>query len=144
MYSQIYMMIACLAIALAAGATYALVTDGGRIKQTTASAIIAAESVIPEPPTRTPRQTEPPKPVLPAVAERLRADLAASLDLQADDVLVTNVERVTWPDGCLGLGGPAESCLMARVEGYRVVLSAGFGRYTYRTNLDGSSVRIDP
>ena len=144
MYSQIYMMIACLAIALAAGATYALVTDGGRLSQTTASALDAVESVVPEPPTRAPVDTKPPQPALPAVAERLRADLAASLGRPVEDVVVVSAERVTWPDSCLGLGGPDESCLMALVEGYRVVLSVGFGRYTYRTNLDGSAVRVDP
>ena len=144
MYSQLYMMIACLAIALAAGATYALVTDGGRLEATTAAAIQAAQAVVPEAPTRAPIDNAPPKPALPPIAEHLRAHLADSLDRPIDEVVVVNVERATWPDGCLGLGSPTEMCTLALVEGYRIVLSVGFGRYTYRSNLDGSVVRSEP
>lgn len=143
MYSQLYLTIACLAVALAAGATYALVTDGGRLQSTTAAAIEAARSTIPQPPEREAVETAP-KPVLPSIAEHLRAQLAQSLGISPQDVVVVGVERVTWPDGCLGLGSPQELCTQALVEGYNVILSAGFGRYTYRTNLDGSVVRVDP
>jgi hypothetical protein len=60
-----------------------------------------------------------------------------------ESVVVVNAERNTWTDSCFGLGGPAESCAQMMVEGYRVVLSTGFGRYTYRTNLDGSISRTE-
>lgn len=144
MHGQIYLGIACLAIALAAGATYALVTEGGKVRTTTASALIAAQSVVPEPPVRNDtKDNAPPKPALPVVAERLRAELAAALSVSPESVVVVNAEERTWTDSCLGLGGPAESCAQMMVEGYRVVLSSGFGRYTYRTNLDGSAVRTE-
>lgn len=144
MHGQIYLAVACIAIALAAGATYALVTDGGKISATTASAIDAAQSVVPHPPVRNDaRDTAPPKPKLPRVAELLRAQLASSLNVTPESVVVVNAERNTWTDSCFGLGGPAESCAQMMIEGYRVVLSAGFGRYTYRTNLDGSVIRTE-
>lgn len=143
MHGQIYLGVACIAIALAAGATYALVTEGGKIRSTTASAIEAAQSVVPTPPTRNTKDNAPPKPELPQVAERLRAELAASLAVPPETVIVVNAEQRTWTDSCFGLGGPAESCAAVMIEGYRVVLSTGFGRYTYRTNLDGSSIRTE-
>lgn len=143
MHGQIYLIIACLSIALAGGATYALVTDGGKIKATTAAAIVAAQSTVPQPPAREREDIDPPKPTLPAAAEYLRIELAQSLNLSPDEVVVMNAERATWTDSCLGLGGPAESCALMMTEGYRVVLSAGFGRYTYRTNLDGSVIRTE-
>lgn len=51
--------------------------------------------------------------------------------------------RETWSDGCLGLGGPAELCLAALTEGWRVELidTATGKSYVYRTNLDGTQVR---
>lgn len=145
MHSQVYLTIACISVALAAGATYALVTDGGRVTTTTAAAIEAAQSIVPKPitPSGTGSAATPPQPVLPTAVESLRAQLAVSLGRTPEEVTATNVERRTWSDGCLGLGGPSESCAAVLVEGYRVVFSAGFGRYTYRMNIDGSVVRVE-
>jgi hypothetical protein len=50
---------------------------------------------------------------------------------------------VDWPDGCLGLGGPAELCLAAITPGYAVTLEANGEQYAYRTNLEGTAVRAD-
>ncbi len=144
MHSQVYLTIACLAVALAAGATYALVTDGGRVKVSTAAVIEATKAVVPNPPaSNKPLEAKTPQPELPVVAEQLRRELAASLGASVDEVTVNNLERRTWPDLCLGLPQANEMCGQSMVEGYRVVLSSGFGRYTYRTSLDGSLVRVE-
>lgn len=51
-------------------------------------------------------------------------------------------EPVEWSDSCLGLGGPAESCLMAITPGYRVTFEARGASYEVRTDETGSAVRF--
>ena len=83
-----------------------------------------------------------PDAVATAVKTTLRQELG-EVSLQ-----VENYSRETWSDGCLGLGGPAESCFAALTEGWRVeVIDTATGtRYVYRTNRDGAQVRqeIEP
>ena len=81
-------------------------------------------------------------PVEPAAAAA-RKDLAASLGVSEGSVVILLVEKKTWNDGCLGLGGPAESCLQALVEGYRVELTASGKTYVYRTDATGASARAE-
>lgn len=69
-----------------------------------------------------------------ALAERLQADVAA--------ITVQKVEAVDWPDSCLGVANPAESCLAVITPGYRVLLDVDGASYQVNTNLDGSSWRI--
>ncbi|MEM9215211.1 MAG: YbaY family lipoprotein [Cyanobacteria bacterium P01_F01_bin.150] len=56
---------------------------------------------------------------------------------------IDQYRRESWSDSCLGLGGPAESCLAALTEGWRVAIVdlTTDQRYVYRTNLGGDSIR---
>ena len=56
---------------------------------------------------------------------------------------IDQYSQETWSDGCLGLGGPAESCLAALTDGWQVEIVdlETSQRYIYRTNLRGDSVR---
>ena len=81
-------------------------------------------------------------PVEPAAAAA-RADLAAKLGVEERSIVIMLVEEKTWSDGCLGLGGPAESCLMALVDGFRVEMEAKGKTYVYRTDKTGTSVRAE-
>ena len=56
---------------------------------------------------------------------------------------IDQYRRKTWSDSCLGLGGPAESCLAALTDGWQVEIVAlsTAQRYVYRTTLSGDSVR---
>jgi hypothetical protein len=77
----------------------------------------------------------------PAAVDKVRQDLASRLGLALDQIQVTSVEPMEWSDGCLGLGKPDESCLMAIVSGYRITLSANGTTYTFRTDDNGSQIR---
>lgn len=68
--------------------------------------------------------------------------LAAEHGLSVEAIAVVNVAAVDWTDSCLGLGGPAESCLAAITPGYQVQLEADGVEYEVRTDADGSAVRI--
>ncbi|MGQ9865683.1 MAG: hypothetical protein ACUVSQ_05265 [Pseudanabaenaceae cyanobacterium] len=54
---------------------------------------------------------------------------------------VQTVEAQTWPNGCLGLGGPDELCTQALVPGWRIVLTDGSRRYGFRSDRAGRQVR---
>lgn len=77
----------------------------------------------------------------PLAVEKVREALATRLGIAIDQVKVTGFEPVDWTDGCLGLGQPNESCLMAIVPGYRVRLEANGTAYVFRTDLGGDQVR---
>ena len=79
-------------------------------------------------------------PIEPAAAAA-RADLAAKLSVEERSIVIMSVQEETWTDGCLGLGGPAESCLQALVDGFRVEMLAGGETCYYRTDKTGASRR---
>jgi hypothetical protein len=81
-------------------------------------------------------------PVPPAV-DAARTALAEEHGVETSDILILEAHEREWSDGCLGLGGPAESCLAAITPGYEVVMTHDGNEYTYRTNADGTSVRED-
>lgn len=58
-------------------------------------------------------------------------DLAATLDLAAEDVSVVDVEEVTWRDGSLGCAEKGMSYTQALVDGQRIVLEVDGTRYEY-------------
>lgn len=81
-------------------------------------------------------------PVPPAV-QAAKDALAERLDIEAKSILVLEAHEKEWSDSCLGLGGPAESCLAAITPGYDVLMTFNETEYRYRTNADGSSVRAE-
>lgn len=72
-----------------------------------------------------------------------RKNLAAKLSVDEKSIVIMKVEEQTWTDGCLGLGGPAESCLQALVPGFKVELLAKEKTYFYRTDKTGASLRAE-
>lgn len=81
-------------------------------------------------------------PVEPAAAIA-RKDLAAKLSVGEKSIVILQITDTTWSDGCLGLGGPAESCLQALVPGFKVEMLAKGKTYFYRTDKTGSIVRSE-
>lgn len=80
---------------------------------------------------------------VPAVVDRLKADLAARLGVPAGGISVVTLEPFTWPDGCLGLGGPGVVCTQALVPGWLAVLRAPDGK-EYRYRGSGDRFAIEP
>jgi hypothetical protein len=70
--------------------------------------------------------------------------IAVAAGLPAAEVLIVDLEERTWTDSCLGLGGPAESCLLVMTPGFRIQAAAAGRLYTLHTNMDGSAIRQDP
>lgn len=81
-------------------------------------------------------------PVEPA-ATLARKDLASRLSVGEKSIVIIQITEATWNDGCLGLGGPAESCLQALVPGFKIEMLAKGKTYFYRTDKTGSMVRVE-
>lgn len=81
-------------------------------------------------------------PVPDAVAA-VREMVATELGVEEGGVIVMSANEKEWSDSCLGLGGPAESCLMAITPGYEVTVLAESEERVYRTNADGSVIRAE-
>jgi hypothetical protein len=68
--------------------------------------------------------------------------LSQKLGIAEDKITFVSAGMVEWTDSCLGLGGPAESCLQAITPGYKVTLEAAGQQYEVRTDETGGIVRI--
>lgn len=80
---------------------------------------------------------------LPATVETsVLQDIATTSNVPIASLQVSSSRPEAWPDGCLGLGGPDEICTFAIVDGWEVIASDGAQQWVYRTNSDGSVVRL--
>ncbi|MGB2694050.1 MAG: hypothetical protein WBD55_02545 [Dehalococcoidia bacterium] len=72
-----------------------------------------------------------------------REELADQFNGKLADIdLLSNVP-IAWPDACLGLGEPGETCAQVETVGFRIVLVLGESRYIYRTNESGTDIRLE-
>lgn len=79
----------------------------------------------------------------PVAVVKARAALATELNVGIETITVESYEPQEWSDSCLGLGGPAESCLAAIHPGWQVILLVGDGEnYEVRTDELGEIIRI--
>ncbi|WP_413161924.1 hypothetical protein ACL6C3_24395 [Capilliphycus salinus ALCB114379] len=91
-------------------------------------------------------QAHPPEQVdsLPSgVAEAVRQELSQQTGVSPEKLTITDVERQTWPNTCLGLAQSDELCGQMLVEGWRVVVSNGRQSWVYRTDLNGRVIRLE-
>ncbi len=80
---------------------------------------------------------------LPGAVRAARSSLAIRLNTEDTSITVVDSQETEWSDSCLGLGGPAESCLAVITPGYGIVLGHLRDEYRYRTNSDGTVVRAE-
>ncbi len=78
---------------------------------------------------------------VPQAVAAVKAHVAQTEGVSEGQVIVLTAFEKEWSDSCLGLGGPAESCLTVITSGYEVTVQAGGSEYIYRTNEDGSQIR---
>ncbi len=79
-----------------------------------------------------------------SVEQAVRQDLSQRLNVPLQDVKLVRFTPQTWSDGCLGLGGAAESCLQAQVEGWRVEVIHNQQTWIYRTDKTANVIRLEP
>ncbi len=98
--------------------------------------------------TSIPESTEIPAVETPAgnsadtITSAATAYLAGELGVTAEEIEVVSAEPTEFSDSCLGLGGPAESCLQAITPGWLVMLSVAGQEYELHTDETGQQVRL--
>jgi hypothetical protein len=78
----------------------------------------------------------------PVAVVKARETLATYLNIAVEEVPFGPYERAEWTDSCLGLGGPAESCLAAEFPGWQVIFEVDGTSYEVRTDELGDIIRI--
>jgi len=75
---------------------------------------------------------------------RAKSFLADKLNINNEPIQIVNVQRVQWPDTCLGVQQPGIMCAMHVVDGFKITLSANGQSYEVHSNLDGSQIVLVP
>ncbi|MCU0552660.1 MAG: hypothetical protein MUC48_25300 [Leptolyngbya sp. Prado105] len=78
-----------------------------------------------------------------AIATKVRQAASKEFNVPLRDLQVVSFTQETWSDGCLGLGGAAELCSQALVEGWRVEVSSGARNWIYRTDKTANTIRLE-
>jgi hypothetical protein len=65
------------------------------------------------------------------MVEVARKDLAFQLKIPAEDIKINSIEKVVWPDTCLGGKRHSRCGILVSVPGYKVVFYALDQRYEY-------------
>jgi len=78
---------------------------------------------------------------VPKAVSAVKTYVAQKAGVSEGLVIVMTAYEKEWSDSCLGLGGPAESCLAAITPGYEITVQVKGAEQKYRTNADGSEIR---
>ena len=74
----------------------------------------------------------------PVALHEARRQLSEGLGVTEAQLSVKELERVEWPDACLGAAGDDEVCAEVITPGFRIVLQARGGEYVYHSDLSGN------
>jgi len=86
--------------------------------------------------------TQLPTAAPPQVIDAVESQLPTLLSMDVNSFQLVSSEAVNWPDSCLGLGGPAESCAQVITPGYRVIVDVNGTQYEIHTDTSGDIVRV--
>ena len=98
-------------------------------------------------------QANPPAtPVNPALEEALPPDVALnvqnfiseSMGVPVESIQIKNVEKMDWPNGCLGLPEGDEACVEAITPGWLLTFNIDDQEYRYRVDETGTVIRQEP
>ncbi len=79
-----------------------------------------------------------------SVEQAVRQDLSQRLNVPLRKVKIVSFTPQTWSDGCLGLGGATENCLLVQVEGWRIEVTHNQQTWIYRTDKTANVIRLEP
>ena len=103
----------------------------------------AVEPTVGATPEATPAATDAPETDdASAIIAAARAHLVAELGIADSHIEAVSAEPTEFSDSCLGLGGPAESCLQALTPGWLVMLDVEGQSYELHTDETGEQVRL--
>jgi len=82
----------------------------------------------------------PTQPTDPVAAVKQLA--ALQFNVTEDKLTIVSSNKKDWPDTCFGLSIDNKSCVKTVTPGYEVVVKLNSDQITYRTNSNGSDIRI--
>lgn len=74
----------------------------------------------------------------PLALDEARRRLSQRIGVPEAQVSVEEVDRVEWPDACLGAAGSQEVCAEVITPGFRIVLEARGQEHVYHSDLQGN------
>ncbi|MEM8642723.1 MAG: hypothetical protein AAGG51_28475 [Cyanobacteria bacterium P01_G01_bin.54] len=77
----------------------------------------------------------------PALQTEILAAIGKEQNHAPDQLQITTIEAVDWPDACLGLAAPDEFCAQILTPGWAIAVTDGEQTWQYRTDLDAIQVR---
>lgn len=77
-----------------------------------------------------------------AIRNAVLREAAQILDIPRNQIEIAQVISRRW-DSCLGLGGPAESCMRDAIQGWEIILETNDARLIYHSDADGSDIRFN-
>lgn len=79
--------------------------------------------------------------MVPPALQSAQQQLINELGVVASQVKIVQIEQVNWPNACLGLAQPGETCAQVVTPGWKAVVDVSGQQYEIRANQDGSVVR---
>jgi len=80
----------------------------------------------------------------PEVIIEIQNQISENLGISLDQIEIETVEQRDWPDSCLGLGEPDESCAQVVTPGWLVVFNLDGQEYRFRADEAGTTIRQEP
>ena len=77
------------------------------------------------------------------VAKAVITEISQQTKIPANQLKITQYDRQTWSNGCLGISKAGEMCTQALVEGWRVVVAGNKRTWVYRSNRTGQILRLE-
>lgn len=98
----------------------------------------------PEAVTGEPAAAESAAPAQPGVASMARADLAARLQIEPEEVEILEARRVYWSSAALGCPQPDRAYAQVMTEGWFIRLAVGAAEYRYHSSVGGPPFTCHP
>jgi hypothetical protein len=80
----------------------------------------------------------------PEVAVEIQNRASEALGIAVDQIQIETVEKMEWPDSCLGLGESGENCAQVVTPGWLVAFTVSGTEYRFRTDETGTNIRQEP
>lgn len=80
----------------------------------------------------------------PEVALNVQNYIVENMGVALEDMEITNVEQMDWPNACLGLPEGDEACVEATTPGWLLTFNINNQEYKYRVDQTGTVIRQEP
>lgn len=80
----------------------------------------------------------------PDVALNVQNQISETLGVAVENIQITKVEQMDWPNGCLGLPEGDEVCTEVITPGWLLTFNINGQEYRYRVDKTGTVIRQEP